>query len=417
MCPADHHLVHYAGVHVWDLEGKEYIDFLSGYSAVNQGHCHPRLVKVMQQQAETLTLVSRAFHSDKFGPYAKYICELLGYDRVLPMNTGVETGETALKLARRWAYEVKRVTPDQALMIYPTGNFWGRTLAAISSSDDPDSYGGYGPLVPGYLKVPYGDLKALEEVLKVHGHRVAGYMMEPIQGEAGVVVPPEGYMKGAAELCRKYNVLLIADEVQTGLGRTGKMLCSQWDGIQPDIMLLGKALSGGMMPVSAILASHQVMLTIKPGQHGSTYGGNPLACVLATEALKVIVEEGLSQNAQTRGEEARTRLTQLQASMPNVVKGVRGRGLLNALIIDEHAVDNHGRPLTAWDLCMGLKDAGTRYGAPRGMLAKPTHGHIIRLAPPLVITKQQQDQAMDTLEHVLREMMKGNRPAGDHGHH
>jgi len=399
-----------SGVHVYDVDGVEYFDFLSGYSAVNQGHAHPRLVAAMRAQAGRLTLVSRAFHSSNFGPYAEFLCSTLGYDRVLPMNTGVETGETALKLARRWAHDVKGVPANASLMLYPAGNFWGRTLAAISSSDDPDSTGGFGPLLPGYAKVPYNDVPALEAFLDAHGARTAGFMVEPVQGEAGVVVPDDGYLAAAARLCRKHRVLLIADEVQTGLGRTGRLLGVDHDGVKPDILLLGKALSGGMMPVSAVLASSEVILTIKPGQHGSTFGGNPLACAVAREALAVVLEERLPENAAARGEEARAALRALAAALPGVVEGARGRGLLNALIMRPGAVDARGQPLTAWDVCLALKDAaGARHGARRGLLAKPTHGHIIRFAPPLVITAEQHAEALATITLVVTEMAAGNR--------
>jgi ornithine--oxo-acid transaminase len=367
----------------------------------------------MQQQCSRLTLVSRAFHSDRFGPYAEELCETMGYDRVLPMNTGVETGETALKLARRWAYDVKGVLENQALMLFAKGNFWGRTLAAISSSDDPSSTGGFGPLLPGYLSVPYNDLAALEAALQQHGPRLAAFMVEPIQGEAGVVVPDEGYLARAQALCRAHNVLLIADEVQTGLGRTGKLLCSDWDSVRPDILLLGKALSGGMLPVSAVLSSHAIMSCIKAGQHGSTYGGNPLACAVAQEALRVTVQEALPENAQARGTELRAALSSLAADFPGIfvpaAQAVRGKGLLNALLCRQDAQDAMGRSLSAWQLCLAFKDAGRLYGLPQGLLAKPTHNTIIRLAPPLVISQQQTRELVHIMATVLERVAAGDR--------
>jgi ornithine--oxo-acid transaminase len=401
------------GVNVFDVEGRRYLDFLAGYSAVNQGHCHERLVKVMQQQCEQLTLVSRAFHSNQFAPYAELMTKTFGYDRVLPMNTGVETGETALKLCRRWAYDVKGVKNNEALMIYPAGNFWGRTLAAISSSSDKESFGGFGPLLPGYLSIPYNDLKALEKCLEEYGHRVAAYMAEPIQGEAGVIVPSPGYLRGVRELCNKHNVLLVADEVQTGLARTGKMLACDWEDVKPDILLLGKALSGGMLPVSAILANSDIMLTIKPGQHGSTYGGNPLACAVASEAIKVIIDERMAENAQARGEEVRAALSKLATTLTaGTIRDVRGRGLLNAIEFKPNMVDDKGRPLSAYDICIELKDAQVRHGAQVGLLCKPTHEHTIRLAPPLIITKEMLQEALEIFSFVVQESLAGrNRKA------
>ncbi len=359
------------GVFVWDVDGKKYYDFLSAYSAVNQGHCHPKILKALQEQAQKLTLTSRAFHNDVLGQYEKYITELLGYDKVLPMNTGVEGGETALKLTRKWAYRVKGVPQNQAKIIFVEGNFWGRTLAAISSSDDPSSYEGFGPYMPGYLKIPYNDLEALEKA--VQDPTVAGFMVEPIQGEAGVVVPDEGYLKKAYEICKAANVLFIADEVQTGLARTGKMLCCDHEGFKPDILILGKALSGGVFPVSAVLCRDEIMLTIKPGEHGSTYGGNPLACAVAIAALEVLVDEKLSENAERLGKILRD---ELRAIPSKLIQKVRGKGLLNAIIISGD--EDSG---LAWDICLKLRD--------NGLLAKPTHGNKIRFAPPLVITEQQ----------------------------
>jgi ornithine--oxo-acid transaminase len=374
------------GVYVWDLEGKRYFDFLSAYSAVNQGHCHPRIINALTEQATKVTLTSRAFYNSRLGVYEKFITEFFGYDKVLPMNTGVEGGETAMKLARRWAYDVKKVPANEAKMVFVEGNFWGRTLAAISSSTDPSSTNGFGPFVPGYIIVPYNNLQALEEALKAEPNS-AGFMFEPIQGEAGVVVPDEGYIKGIRELCSKYNVLMIADEVQTGLSRTGKMLACDHENVKPDILVLGKALSGGVLPVAAVLANDEVMLTIKPGEHGSTYGGNPLACAVATEALQVLVDEKLSENAERLGQKFRAAMQQL-ISQSNLITLVRGKGLLNAIVIDD-TEDSH----TAWDLCIQL--------AQNGLLAKPTHGNIIRFAPPLIITEAQLDQCIEIITKTV----------------
>lgn len=358
------------GVFVWDVEGKQYYDFLSAYSAVNQGHCHPRIVAALTTQAQKLTLTSRAFYNDVLGEYERYITRYFGYDKVLPMNTGVEGGETALKLARRWGYVKKGIPANQAKMVFVEGNFWGRTLAAISSSTDPDSYTNFGPYLPGYVIVPYNNLAALEQALS--DPHVAGFMFEPIQGEAGVVVPHEGYLRGVRELCTKYNVLMIADEVQTGLCRTGKMLACDHEAVKPDLLVLGKALSGGILPVSAVLANDEVMLTIKPGEHGSTYGGNPLACRVAMEALQVLKDENLAENAERLGEILRT---ELRAIPSKRITAVRGKGLLNAIVIEPQ------NGITAWEVCLRLKE--------NGLLAKPTHGDIIRFAPPLVITEAQ----------------------------
>lgn len=358
------------GVFVWDVEGKRYYDFLSAYSAVNQGHCHPRIIKALTTQAQKLTLTSRAFYNDSLGEYERFITQFFGFDKVLPVNSGVEAGETALKLARRWGYVKKEIPANQAKMVFVEGNFWGRTLAAISSSTDPDSYTNFGPYLPGYVIVPYNNLTALEEALK--DPNVAGFMFEPIQGEAGVVVPDEGYLRGVRELCTRYNVLMIADEVQTGLSRTGKMLACDHENVKPDLLVLGKALSGGVLPVSAVLANDEVMLTIKPGEHGSTYGGNPLACRVAMEALQVLKDEKLAENAERLGEILRE---ELRAIPSKRVTAVRGKGLLNAIVIEP----KDGK--TAWDVCLRLKD--------NGVLAKPTHGDIIRFAPPLVITEEQ----------------------------
>ena len=376
------------GVHVWDVDGKQYLDFLSSYSAVNQGHCHPRIVKAMQAQAEVLTLTSRAFHSNLLGVYMEYITQLLGYDKVLPMNTGVEGGETAFKLARRWSYDVKGVEKNKAVVIVAENNFWGRSIAAISSSTDPSSYGGFGPYVPGIVKIPYNNVVALEEALQ--DKNVAAFMVEPIQGEAGVVVPDAGYLTKVRELCTKYNVLFIADEVQTGIARTGKMMACDHENIKPDILVLGKALSGGTMPVSAVLANDDIMLCIKPGEHGSTFGGNPLACAVAMESLKVIVEEKLAENSEKMGEVFRTELRNLNHP---IIELVRGKGLLNAMVIKtgeetEHNWNTDGE--LAWNLCLKMRD--------NGLLAKPTHGNIIRFAPPLVITEAQIHEAVSIIK-------------------
>ena len=361
------------GVYVWDVNDKKYYDFLSAYSAVNQGHCHPKIIKALNDQASKLTLTSRAFHNDILADYEEYITKLFGYDKVLPMNTGVEGGETANKLARKWGYLKKGIEEDKARIIFAKGNFWGRTLAAISSSDDPSSYKGFGPYMPGYSLIPYNDLEALESELK--DKNVAAFMVEPIQGEAGVVVPDEGYLSGVRELCTKYNVLFIADEVQTGIARTGKMLATDYENARPDILILGKALSGGVLPISAVLADDEIMLCIKPGEHGSTFGGNPLACTVARAALEVVVEEDLSSNAFEMGKIFRNELND-RLSDSNIVKLVRGRGLLNAIVINDTPESE-----TAWNICLALRD--------NGLLAKPTHGNIIRFAPPLVINKQE----------------------------
>ncbi|MGH1364016.1 MAG: ornithine--oxo-acid transaminase [Calditrichia bacterium] len=374
------------GIWVWDAEGKKYMDFLSAYSAVNQGHCHPKIVGALKEQADVLTLTSRAFYNDVLGEYEKYITTLFGYDKVLPMNTGVEGGETAVKLARKWGYTVKGIPANKAKLVFAAGNFWGRTLGAISSSTDPDCYEGFGPYMPGYEVVPYNDLDALEKAFE--DPNVAGFMVEPIQGEAGVVVPQEGYLKKAYEMCRAKNVLLICDEVQTGLARTGKRLASDYDNIKPDIVILGKALSGGVLPVSAVLANDEIMLSIKPGEHGSTYGGNPLACKVAIAALEVLEEENLADNALKLGELFRKEMTAI-AKNNDLVTTVRGKGLLNAIVIRP---TESGK--TAWDVCEAL--------AKEGLLAKPTHGDIIRFAPPLVIDEAGIHWALERIESVLK---------------
>ncbi|RZA09892.1 MAG: ornithine--oxo-acid transaminase [Proteobacteria bacterium] len=370
------------GVFLWDPEGNRYFDFLAAYSAVNQGHCHPRIVKALEEQARTLTLTSRAFYNDQLGPYAKFITEYFGYDRVLTMNTGVEGGETAVKLARRWGYDKKKIPENQAKVIFVRGNFWGRTLAAISTSTDASSYKGFGPYMPGFELVDYDNLEQLEAKLK--DPTVAAFMFEPIQGEAGVVIPKEGYLRSVRALCDKYNVLMIADEVQTGLCRTGKMLACDHENVKPDILILGKALSGGVLPVSAVLSSHEVMLTIKPGEHGSTYGGNPLACRVATVALEVLRDEKLAENSAKMGELLRAELAKLKQPW---VKLVRGRGLMNAIVVQKDG------PVKAWDICLKLKE--------NGLLAKPTHDHIIRLAPPLVITEAQVKECAEIIHRTF----------------
>ena len=370
------------GVYLWDVDDKKYLDFLSGYSAVNQGHCHPSIIQALVEQASSLTLTSRAFHNNLLGIYEAYITEYFGYDKVLPMNTGVEAGETAIKLARRWGYTVKNIPENMARIIFAEGNFWGRTLAAISSSTDPSSYRQFGPFMPGFDVVPYNDLEALE--LAFQNSHVAAFMVEPIQGEAGVVIPDDGYLSGVRALCDQYNVLMIADEIQTGLARTGKMLACDHENVRPDILLLGKALSGGTLPISAVLADDVVMLTIKPGEHGSTYGGNPLACKVAMASLKVIKDEQLAENAANMGELLRNELLQLESPY---ISSIRGRGLLNAIVI------SHPNPEAAWHLCLELMQ--------NGLLAKPTHGDKIRFAPPLNITKNQISDAVEIIRKSL----------------
>ncbi|MDC3050587.1 ornithine--oxo-acid transaminase [Flavobacteriales bacterium] len=378
------------GVHIWDVEGKQYFDFLSAYSAVNQGHCHPKIIKALTDQASTLTLTSRAFHNDILGQYEKFITDLFGYDKVLPMNTGVEGGETANKLARKWGYMKKGITENKARIIFAKGNFWGRTLAAISSSDDPISYKGFGPYMPGYDLIPYNNLDALETELK--DPNVCAFMVEPIQGEAGVVVPDEGYLAAVRTLCTKYNVLFIADEVQTGIARTGKMLACDFEDARPDILILGKALSGGVLPVSAVLADDDVMLCIKPGEHGSTFGGNPLACKVAQAALEVVIDEKLAEKAEDLGQIFRDQLEKRLGHL-NIVSKVRGKGLLNAIVINDTEDSS-----TAWDMCISLRD--------NGLLAKPTHGNIIRFAPPLVITKEQLLECISIIENTIKSFEK-----------
>jgi ornithine--oxo-acid transaminase len=375
------------GVYVYDVEDKKYYDFLSAYSAVNQGHCHPKIVDALIEQSQKLTLTSRAFYNDQLGPYEEYITKYFGYDRVLPMNTGVEGGETAIKLCRRWGYAVKGIAENQAKIIFAEGNFWGRTLGAISSSTDESSRKQFGPFMPGYVIVPYNDLSALEKELQ--DPNVAGFMVEPIQGEAGVVIPDANYLKDAYELCKKHNVLFIADEVQTGIGRTGAKICCDHFGFKPDILILGKALSGGVLPVSAVLASDEIMLTIKPGEHGSTFGGNPLACAVATAALKVMEDEKLAENAMKMGALFRSILTKELLGCVPFVKEIRGMGLLNAIVIDKDEDTEK-----ALKICLKM--------AENGLLAKPTHGHIIRFAPPLIINEKQIKEACSIISETIK---------------
>ncbi|MEI6184238.1 MAG: ornithine--oxo-acid transaminase [Bacteroidota bacterium] len=370
------------GVFLYDVDGKRYYDFLSGYSAVNQGHCHPAIMDAFIAQSKKLTLTSRAFHNNLLGEYEKYITEYFGYDKVLPMNTGVEAGETAIKLARRWAYSKKMVEENKAVILFAEGNFWGRTLAAISSSTDPSSYSKFGPFMPGFEIVPYNNVEALETSLK--NPNVAAFMVEPIQGEAGVLVPDDGYLKKVKELCKKYNVLFIADEIQTGLCRTGKMLACDHEDARPDILILGKALSGGTMPVSAVLCDDEIMMNIKPGEHGSTYGGNPLACAVAMKSLQVLKDEKMAENAEAMGILLRKGLSEIKSP---IIKTVRGKGLLNAIVI------THPNPDAAWQLCLEMRN--------NGLLAKPTHGDKIRFAPPLIITEEQINECVKIIEKSL----------------
>lgn len=373
------------GVFVWDVDDKRYYDFLSGYSAVNQGHCHPAIIASLVDQAQKLTLTSRAFHNDQLGEYAKFITSFFGYDKVLPMNTGVEAVETAIKLCRKWGYEVKGIPQNESKIIVCEGNFHGRTSTVISFSTDPLAYTNFGPYMPGFIKIPYNDLSALSAALR--DKNVAGFLVEPIQGEAGVVVPDEGYLAKAKQYCEMANVLFIADEIQTGLGRTGKMLCCDHENVHADILILGKALSGGTLPVSAVLADDEIMLTIKPGEHGSTYGGNPLACRIAITSINVLNDEKMIQNAEARGKQLRDGLASLKSKHINVI---RGKGLLNAIVI------NHNSEEAAWTLCLELKE--------NGLLAKPTHGDKIRFAPPLVITEQQIEECISIVKRSLSKL-------------
>ena len=372
------------GIYVWDVNGKRYFDFLSAYSAVNQGHCHPKIVEAMTEQAKKLALTSRAFYNNVLGEWEEYITKYFGYDKVLPMNSGAEADETALKLCRRWGYDVKGIPADQAKIIVCDNNFHGRTITIITLSNDPSSYAGFGPFTPGFVRIPYDDIPALEEALK--DPNVAGFLLEPIQGEAGVYVPHEGYLKKAYDLCKAHNVLFMADEVQTGIARTGRMLACDHEGVRPDVLILGKAISGGLMPVSCVLADDEIMLTIKPGEHGSTYGGNPIAAKVSMAALQVIKDEKLEENAERLGKIFRERMEAIKSDMVEIV---RGKGLLNAVVI----TPKNGK--TAWDVCLKLRD--------NGLLAKPTHEHIIRFAPPLVINEEQLIEAIGIIEKTLKE--------------
>ena len=372
------------GIYVWDTDGKKYFDFLSAYSAVNQGHCHPKIVKAMTDQAQKLALTSRAFYNDVLGEWEEFVTRFFGYDKVLPMNTGAEADETALKLCRKWAYMKKGVPDGKAKIIVCDGNFHGRTITIVSLSNDPESYAGYGPFTPGFIKIPYNDIPALEKALQ--DPDVAGFLLEPIQGEAGVFVPDEGYLKKAYELCKSKNVLFIADEVQTGIARTGRLLACDHEGVHPDILVLGKAMSGGMMPVSCVLANDDIMLCIKHGENGSTYGGNPIAARVSIAALEVVRDEKLAENAEKLGQVFRDRISKIHSDM---IELVRGKGLLNAVVIKP----KNGK--TAWDVCLKLRD--------KGLLAKPTHQHIIRFAPPLVINKMELMEAIGIIENTIAE--------------
>ena len=380
------------GVYVWDVEGKQYFDFLSAYSAVNQGHSHPKIVKALTDQAHKLSLTSRAFYNSNLGEYEKKITSLFGFDKVLPMNSGAEAVETAIKLARKWSYEVKGIKDGYAKIIVCENNFHGRTTTIVSFSNDKDAHNNYGPFTPGFLRIPYNDIEALAKVLEDEAEHIAAFLVEPIQGEAGVYVPDEGYLKNASELCKKHNVLFVADEVQTGIARTGKLIACHHENVQPDILILGKALSGGMYPVSAVLANDQIMQVIHPGQHGSTFGGNPLACAVAVAALDVVEEEKLSEKAEELGKFFRAEIQKIIAKK-DLIYHVRGKGLLNAILVN----DTPESP-TAWNLCMQF--------AENGLLAKPTHGNIIRLAPPLVITKEQLLECVAIIEKVILNYKK-----------
>ena len=380
------------GVFVWDVEGKKYYDFLSAYSAVNQGHSHPKIVDALVNQAKKLALTSRAFYNSNLGEYEKKITTLFGFDKVLPMNSGAEAVETAVKLARKWSYEVKGISENAAKIVVCENNFHGRTTTIVSFSNDPDANKNYGPFTPGFVKIPYNDLAALEEVLQNDAQNIAAFLVEPIQGEAGVYVPDENFLKNALELCKKYNVLFIADEVQTGIARTGKLIACHHEDVQPDILILGKALSGGMYPVSAVLANDEIMNVIKPGQHGSTFGGNPIACAVAIAALDVVEEEKLSERAEELGKLFRSEIEKLIEKSDLITK-VRGKGLLNAILINDTPESS-----TAWNLCLQLKE--------NGLLAKPTHGNIIRLAPPLVITEEQLLDCVKIIEKTILEYKK-----------
>ncbi|PSR98704.1 Ornithine aminotransferase [Actinidia chinensis var. chinensis] len=377
------------GSSIWDPEGNKYLDFLSAYSAVNQGHCHPKIIKALLEQAERLTLSSRAFYNDRFPMFAEHLTRMFGYEMVLPMNTGAEGVETALKLARKWGYEKKKIPKDEAIIVSCCGCFHGRTLGVISMSCDNEATRGFGPLLPGHVKVDFGDEVALEKIFKEKGDRIAGFLFEPIQGEAGVIIPPDGYLKAIRDLCTKYNILMVADEIQTGLARTGRMLACDWEEIRPDVVILGKALGGGVVPVSAVLADKDVMLCIQPGEHGSTFGGNPMASAVAVASLEVIKDEKLAERSDQMGQELRHQLIKVQQQFPNVIKEVRGKGLFNAVELNSKALF----PVSAYDICIKLKE--------RGILAKPTHDTIIRLTPPLCISLEELQGGSKALQDVL----------------
>lgn len=373
------------GVYLWDVEGKRYLDFLSGYSALSQGHCHPKIVEALKKQADVLTLTSRAFYCDLLGEFMEKATKFLGYDKLLPMNTGAEGVETALKLARRWGYDVKGVPEGKAKIVVCADNFHGRTITIVSMSTDPSSYGGFGPFTEGFVKIPYNDVSALEKVIT--DPDIVGFLLEPIQGEAGVVVPDDGYLKACYDICKRHNVLFIADEIQSGIGRSGRLLACDWEGVKPDILVLGKALSGGVTPVSAVFANNEIMLTIKPGEHGSTYGGNPLACAVGMAALDVVRDEKLAENADRMGKIFRSEVAKINHKM---IKKVRGKGLLNAVVTEPSG------DVKAWDICVMLKE--------KGLLAKPTHEHIIRFTPPLIINEAQMSEAVAIIKSVFESI-------------
>lgn len=373
------------GVYLWDVEGKLYFDFLSGYSALSQGHCHPKIVEALKKQADVLTLTSRAFYCDLLGEFMEKATKFFGYDKLLPMNTGAEGVETALKLARRWGYDVKGVPEGKAKIVVCADNFHGRTITIVSMSTDPSSYGGFGPFTEGFLKIPYNDVSALEKV--IDDPDIVGFLLEPIQGEAGVVVPDDGYLKACYDICKRHNVLFIADEIQSGIGRSGRLLACDWEGVKPDILVLGKALSGGVTPVSAVFANDEIMLTIKPGEHGSTYGGNPLACAVGMAALDVVRDEKLAENADRMGKIFRSEVAKINHKM---IKKVRGKGLLNAVVTEPSG------NIKAWDICVMLKE--------KGLLAKPTHEHIIRFTPPLIINEAQMSEAVAIIKSVFESI-------------
>ena len=373
------------GVYLWDVEGKRYLDFLSGYSALSQGHCHPKIVEALKKQADVLTLTSRAFYCDLLGEFMEKATKFFGYDKLLPMNTGAEGVETALKLARRWGYDVKGVPEGKAKIVVCADNFHGRTITIVSMSTDPSSYGGFGPFTEGFVKIPYNDVSALEKVIT--DPDIVGFLLEPIQGEAGVVVPDDGYLKACYDICKRHNVLFIADEIQSGIGRSGRLLACDWEGVKPDILVLGKALSGGVTPVSAVFANEEIMLTIKPGEHGSTYGGNPLACAVGMAALDVVRDEKLAENADRMGKIFRSEMSKINHKM---IKKVRGKGLLNAVVTEPSG------DVKAWDICVMLKE--------KGLLAKPTHEHIIRFTPPLIINEAQMSEAVAIIKSVFESI-------------